>query len=230
MSEPVASKPEETVNAEEPIKKAKEKQTQERRIISEDCEWNLAPVEKLTVLCLKAIVKSFEKSPDLHKLPLKHRETVINSISIDLPLSIAGPIIPDEDYWKRRSKARFIYASVTSHGNSWKRLFFELHLKDVIEKFTPSTDETVMETSMKNLIEELKIGAPFVETLKLGQLRPISVVPKGDDEEKIPAEALKILEGKKDEPLDHLNLGQLLLHLGKLKDLSIYYGYTEFNN
>ncbi|KAJ3276113.1 T-complex-associated testis-expressed protein 1 [Terramyces sp. JEL0728] len=210
----------------EPIKKIKEKQAQERRIISEDCEWNLAPVEKLTVLCLKAIVKNFERSPDLYTLPAKHREAVINSISIDLPLSIAGPIIPDEDYWKRRSKTRFVYASVASHGNSWKRLFFELHLKEVIEKFTPSTDAAIMGNSMKSLIEELKTGAPFVETLKLGQLRPITIVPKGD-EEKIPADALKLLEGKKEEPLDHLNLGQILLHLDKLKDISIYYGVID---
>ncbi|KAJ3258060.1 T-complex-associated testis-expressed protein 1 [Boothiomyces macroporosus] len=230
MSEPAAStKGEDTAVVEEPVKKAKEKPVQERRILSEDCEWNLAPVEKLTALCLKAIVKNFEKSPDLDKLPSKHRETVINSISIDLPLHIAGPIISDEDYWKRRSKARFLYASVANHGNSWKRLFFELHLKDVIEKFTPSSDESVMESGMKGLTEELKIGAPFVETLKLGQLRPINIVPKGDDDEKIPAEALKLLEGKKDEPLDHLNLGHILLHLGRLKDLSVYYGYVVFN-
>lgn len=33
-----------------------------RRIIAEDPEWNLAPVEKLTNLCVKAIVKDFESA------------------------------------------------------------------------------------------------------------------------------------------------------------------------
>jgi hypothetical protein len=38
----------------------RERKAAQRRIIAEDPEWNLAPVEKLTELCLKIIVANFE--------------------------------------------------------------------------------------------------------------------------------------------------------------------------
>lgn len=41
--------------------KEKEKDGLKRRIIAEDPEWNLAPVQKLTNLCIQIIVKNFER-------------------------------------------------------------------------------------------------------------------------------------------------------------------------
>jgi hypothetical protein len=39
---------------------AKERKMAQRRCIAEDPEWNLAPVEKLSELCVKVIVANFE--------------------------------------------------------------------------------------------------------------------------------------------------------------------------
>lgn len=36
-----------------------------RRIIAEDPEWNMAPVEKLSNICVKLIVSNFESSVSL---------------------------------------------------------------------------------------------------------------------------------------------------------------------
>ena len=74
-------------------------------------------------------------------------------------------------------------ASLKDHGGSWKRLFFELHLRDEIENFRPTTDWAVMEHKLKALQEELVLGAPFVETLKLRQLKPLHIVPQPDDDD-----------------------------------------------
>ncbi|KAJ3114625.1 hypothetical protein HK098_007295, partial [Nowakowskiella sp. JEL0407] len=38
------------------------KEKQQRRIIAEDPEWNLAPVEKLSELCVRVIVSNFESN------------------------------------------------------------------------------------------------------------------------------------------------------------------------
>ncbi|KAI8843930.1 hypothetical protein BJ741DRAFT_589591 [Chytriomyces cf. hyalinus JEL632] len=86
---------------------AKERRMAQRRCIAEDKEWNLALVEKLSELCLRVVVANFEKSPKLNGIPSKHRERVLSSISINLPLTIAAPLIPDESYWKRRAAAHF---------------------------------------------------------------------------------------------------------------------------
>ncbi|KAJ3065807.1 T-complex-associated testis-expressed protein 1, partial [Rhizoclosmatium hyalinum] len=43
----------------------------------------------------------------LNGIPTKHRERVLSSISVNLPLAIAANLIPDESYWKRRATAHF---------------------------------------------------------------------------------------------------------------------------
>ncbi|KAJ3062382.1 Kinesin-associated protein 3 [Podochytrium sp. JEL0797] len=87
---------------------AKERRMAQRRCIAEDKEWNLALVEKLSELCLRVIVTNFEKSHKfLNGIPRKHRERVLSSVSVNLPLSIAAALIPDESYWKRRVTSHF---------------------------------------------------------------------------------------------------------------------------
>ncbi|KAJ3089631.1 T-complex-associated testis-expressed protein 1 [Quaeritorhiza haematococci] len=135
----------------------------QRRIIAEDPEWNLAPVEKLSELCIRAIVANFQTSPILKGLPRRYRDKILGSIATNLPLSITAPLVPDDtvvvsptssfvssekkggllyesNYWKRCALQRFHNCDPARHGGSWKRLFFELHTRQLIEGFVPRTD------------------------------------------------------------------------------------------
>nr|KAJ3420832.1 T-complex-associated testis-expressed protein 1 [Polyrhizophydium stewartii] len=175
----------------------KERIAANRRIIAEDPEWNLAPIERLSDLCVRMIVANFEKKPILKGIPDKYRDRIIAAVSIDIPLHIAAPLIPDESYWQRRSKTRFKLANVQEHGGSWKRLFFELYLRDRIETFVPRRDPstTVLAAAvaaaaasgspemplsdndpMKQLLSEIKLGEPFVNRIHLRQLKPSEVL------------------------------------------------------
>lgn len=51
-----------SIMEDQPVFEQSVKESRERRIIAEDPEWNLAPVEKLTALCIKVIVKNFERT------------------------------------------------------------------------------------------------------------------------------------------------------------------------
>lgn len=198
--------------------------SQNRRIIAEDPEWNLSPVSKLKDLCISVIVKNFEsRVRHLKDLPEKYRDTIIESISTEINLAIAATLIPDMSYWKRRSKTRFQLASIVNHGNSWKRLFFELHSRTEIENFVPTTDYEVMEQRLVALKQTLTISAPFVEQLHLRHLKPMEIVPQADDEE-IALTNTKT-EGTKQSPVNHLNLSIILGILRNLKGLTIYFGY-----
>ncbi|KAJ3264745.1 T-complex-associated testis-expressed protein 1, partial [Borealophlyctis nickersoniae] len=150
---------------------ARQKMMAQRRIIAEDPEWNLAPVEKLSELCVRVIVANFEKTPLLTGIPTKYRDRVLSSISVTLPLPIAAPLIPDEPYWHRRATSAFKLCDPDAHGKSWKRLFFELHIRNAVEQFVPKREGGVEEEL--RLVEELKLAAPFVVGLEVGQLRPM---------------------------------------------------------
>ncbi|KAJ3038996.1 T-complex-associated testis-expressed protein 1, partial [Rhizophlyctis rosea] len=158
----------------------KEKLMAQRRIIAEDPEWNLAPVPKLSELCVKIIVANFEKTPHLSTLPTKYRNLILSSISTSLPLSLAAPLIPDESYWSRRALATYKLCNIANHGNSWKRLFFEKHIQDVIENHIPKKSSSGMGTGAgreeeKKVVEEIRLAGSWVERLEIGQLRPVEM-------------------------------------------------------
>jgi hypothetical protein len=202
-----------------------------RRIIAEDLEWNVVPIANLTQMCITVIVSNFEsnrsynlETPILQGLPLKCRDEVINSLSTSLPLSIAGPFIPDMNYWKRRSKEYYRLASVCDHGNDWKRLFFESYLQSSLEEFVPSLDFDIMEEKMGKLKQVLDIASPYVYTLKVRQLRPLKWTPQPDDLE-VAMSDTKVLGNPTTRTLDHLDIGFVISHLKQLKEVSLYYGY-----
>ncbi|KAJ3391413.1 T-complex-associated testis-expressed protein 1 [Lobulomyces angularis] len=121
---------------------SKERRMNQRKIIGEDPEWNLAPVKKLTALCIKVIVKNFEKNPIIDGIPLKYRKSVLSEISTSLPLSITANLIPDDLYWKKCAQEKFINCDPKRHGGSWKRLFFERYCKHLIEYYQPNSRVT----------------------------------------------------------------------------------------
>ena len=132
-------------------------------------------------------------------------------------------MIPDEEYWKRRAKSKFRLASLKDHGGLWKRLFFELHLREEIEKFSPSPDYTIMEPKLKKLLQELQFGAPFVEKLLLRQLKPVEFFSQPDDEESAMMDFKS--DKSKSSPRDHIDMGVVISALKNLKEFGVYYGY-----
>ena len=96
-----------------------------RRIIVEDPGWNLNPVPLLTELCVSHILKNFQENPILDSVPEKYRTKVLEGLTDELPLSLTIALIHDDDYWKRCAQKRFTNCTVSDHGHSWKRLYFE---------------------------------------------------------------------------------------------------------
>lgn len=188
---------------------ARTTQKQPRRIIAEDPEWNLAPVDKLSQLALSAIVANFEKKPILNDIPQQYTDKVFSSISVDIPLEITAKLIDDEGYWERRSKAHFKICDVSKHGNNFKRLYFERKIQKELEEFVP-TQELDSEQVLK-LVVLLKLASPFVQELTLRQMR--QVVPPLDAPLK-----------ETDPQPNHLPMELVFEHLKNLKSLNVYFG------
>ncbi|KAI9098244.1 hypothetical protein DFS34DRAFT_620121 [Phlyctochytrium arcticum] len=214
----------------------------QRRVIAEDPEWNLAAVENLSELCLKSIVANFEKRPVLQGIPTKYREHVLSAISVEMPLQITAPLIPDDIYWKRKATATFKLCDPAAHGNVWKRLFFEKHMRQVIERYIPGL------IKLEDLVTELDLAAPYVQTLKLNQLLPEGYPPSAlvsADEKKLDHTKKTVKEPtsvgldkantdmtskdllRANGPPDHLDIGLILSKLAKVSQISLYYGVRD---
>ncbi|MEW5310530.1 MAG: hypothetical protein WDW38_002319 [Sanguina aurantia] len=118
----------------------------------------------LQELCIKVVAANFEESPSFGLLPDALMRKVIHILPLDLPLELAGALIHDEKYWKRRGCARWKNCEVFAHGNSWKQLYFERNLQDVLEMFDMNYSD------LNELKRLLTYSRRFVQSLGLRQL------------------------------------------------------------
>ncbi|KAI2652311.1 Dynein regulatory complex subunit 5 [Labeo rohita] len=187
-----------------------------RSIIAEDPEWSLELVPLLTTLCLQHIIKHFEGNPILDKLAPNYKAYVLQRLPTSLPLTVTANLISDESYWKRCCESRWAVCDVSTYNNSWKRMFFERHLENIIEFFIPDSTDT------KTVLDVVPLCRNFVKRLKVSQLLPpIKESPKFDEDDRSDCASDTGSEGPS---MDHFDFRILLDKLPNLEELSVVYG------
>ncbi|XP_005861014.1 PREDICTED: T-complex-associated testis-expressed protein 1 [Myotis brandtii] len=190
-----------------------------RRIIAEDAEWSLAIVPLLTDLCIRHIVKNFRNNPILTQLLPEHQQKVLRQLPPDLPLAVTANLIDDENYWHRCCEQRWPVCHLDCHGGSWKRLFFERHLENLIKHFIPgSTDPAV-------ILDLLPLCRNYVRRIRVDQfLPPVQLRPPPHNGDQSDSGS----EGETEEPsMDHYQLGELVAGLSQLEELDLVYGIKD---
>uniref|UniRef100_A0A667FWW1 T-complex-associated-testis-expressed 1 n=1 Tax=Lynx canadensis TaxID=61383 RepID=A0A667FWW1_LYNCA len=190
-----------------------------RRIIAEDPEWSLAIVPLLTELCIQHIVENFQNNPILKQLLPEHKQKVLDHLSPDLPLAVTANLIDDESYWRRCCTQRWPVCHVAKHGGSWKRMFFERHLENLLRHFIPSTTDPAL------ILELLPLCRNYVRRLRVDQfLPPMKLPPRPRSGELSESGS----EAEVEEPAtDHYQLGDLVAGLSHLEELDLVYGVKD---
>ncbi|XP_047715343.1 dynein regulatory complex subunit 5 isoform X1 [Prionailurus viverrinus] len=190
-----------------------------RRIIAEDPEWSLAIVPLLTELCIQHIVENFQNNPILKQLLPEHKQKVLDHLSPDLPLAVTANLIDDESYWRRCCTQRWPVCHVAKHGGSWKRMFFERHLENLLKHFIPSTTDPAL------ILNLLPLCRNYVRRLRVDQfLPPMKLPPRPRSGELSDSGS----EAELEEPAtDHYQLGDLVAGLSHLEELDLVYGVKD---
>ncbi|KAJ1147812.1 hypothetical protein NDU88_000667 [Pleurodeles waltl] len=188
-----------------------------RRIIAEDPEWSLAIVPLLTELCLRHIVNNFENKPILDELLPKHKVKVLEKLPTTVPLKVTANLISDEGYWKRCCLKQWEICDVSQYGGSWKRLFFERYLENLIEHFIPEV------TDLGIILEAIPLCKDHVRKLDIRQLLPpVKINLKKDVDDDLSESESDIAI---DIPsIDHFDFGTITSSLSFLEELHLVYG------
>lgn len=188
-----------------------------RRIIAEDPEWNLATVPQLDELCLKHIIGNFDSNPLLQQLLPRHKTKVLSNLAVNIPLLVTANLITDENYWQRCCKTRWMICDVSLYKNSWKRMFFEKNLEEIIEKFVPGSDQF-------KLIETLQLSKDYIRCLDIKQLLPPIKEPAifGDDDFSDSESDIGDIPS-----CDHFDFNLAIEMLPKLEELHLTYGVKD---
>nr|XP_029131841.1 dynein regulatory complex subunit 5 [Labrus bergylta] len=184
-----------------------------RRIIAEDPDWYLTLVPCLSKLCLQSIIKNFEVRQIFEELKPSEKEFVQEGLSTSLPLDVTANWITDGVYWKRCCEGRWDLCDVSHYGNSWKRMFFERHMENIIELFIPEVTET------NKVLDLVPICKNYVKRLDITQLLPPIKEPQTEEEE----DGLELLGNNEGPSIDHFNFNILLSKLTNLEELHLVY-------
>ena len=55
--------------------------------------------------------------------------------------SISSELISDEGYWERCCRKHWSLCDVSCYGKVWKRMFFERHAEELVERFVPEKSD-----------------------------------------------------------------------------------------
>ncbi|KAF3702991.1 T-complex-associated testis-expressed protein 1 [Channa argus] len=189
-----------------------------RRIIAEDLDWSLATVPRLSHLCLQSIVDKFEENPIFEELTPSQKDFIQKRLSLSLPLSLTANLISDGAYWERCCKQRWDLCDISHYGHSWKRMFFERHIENIIELFIPDV------TNPETVLELVPLCKNYVKRLDISQLLP----PINDPQEEEECSSDLESDNEYDRPsMDHFNFGILLDKLTCLEEFHLVYRVKE---
>ncbi|XP_009958454.1 PREDICTED: T-complex-associated testis-expressed protein 1 [Leptosomus discolor] len=187
-----------------------------RHRIVEDPEWSLATVPRLTELCLQHIVRNFQNNPILDRLLPGHRRKVLDRLSTSLPLAVTANLINDEGYWKRCCTERWRVCDISNHGDSWKRMFFERHLENILKRFIPNT------TDPNQVLELIPLCKDYVRKLEVDQFLPPVQVDRKEERDDLSDTGSDF--GFGEVSVHHYDLGVLNPALPHLEELHLTYG------
>ncbi|XP_027743488.1 dynein regulatory complex subunit 5 [Empidonax traillii] len=190
-----------------------------RRCITEDPSWSLVTVPHLTELCLQHIVHNFEKNPILNYLLPKHQRKVLDRLSTGLPLAVTANLVSDEEYWKRCCTERWQLCDVSNYGDSWKRMFFERHLENILKCFTPNT------TDPKQVLELIPLCKGYVRKLEIDQFLPPVKVDQKEERDDLSDAGSDFESGEAS--VQHYDLKDLITALPHLEELHLTYGVKD---
>lgn len=158
-------------------------------------------------------------NPILKQLPPEHQQKVLSHLPHDLPLAVTANLIDDENYWHRCCIKRWSVCHVAKHGGSWKRMFFERHLENLLKLFIPGT------TDPNVILDLLPLCRNYVRRIQVDQFLPpvrLPTPPQADEQSDSGSEG----EGSEPEK-DHYQLESLVAGLKHLEELDLVYGVKD---
>lgn len=187
--------------------------------IIEDPEWCLIAVPPLTELCLQHIVQNFTNNPVLDRLPPEDQRKVLARLPTGLPLTVTANLISDEGYWKRCCTERWQVCDISNHGGSWKRMFLERHLENILKCFVPNT------TDPDRVLELIPLCRDYVRKLEVDQFLPPVKEDEKEETDDLSDSGSDL--GFGEVYIHHYDLGALVPALPLLEELHLTYGVKD---
>ncbi|NXG27294.1 DRC5 protein, partial [Dromaius novaehollandiae] len=159
------------------------------------------------------------ENPIMDRLLPEHQRKVLDKLSTGLPLTVTANLIHDEDYWKRCCTQRWQVCDVSNYGDSWKRMFFERHLENILKCFIPNI------TDPNQVLELIPLCKEYVWKLEVDQFLPPVTLDQKEEEDNFSDSGSDL--GLSEVSMHHYDLGVLITALPHLEELNLTYGVKD---
>ena len=125
-------------------------------------------IQRLDDICLESIANNFNEYPIIDEIPNEYIENLVSLIDLDkLNTNNMFKNVKNEKLFERMSCERWQNCKIELHGMSWKRLYIERHICNLLENYYPSNNKLINYTQ---LIECIKSCNNLVYKIELNQL------------------------------------------------------------
>lgn len=124
-------------------------------------------VPRLDDLIIKALAENYHICPAFDRIPAEYLDNVVALLDpSQIEFTVAATYITAEKFWRRLCKERWQICETGEHGQSYKRMYVERHLQQLLESYHPSKDLQ----NYHRLLKQVNASGPFVQTVKIQQL------------------------------------------------------------
>jgi len=127
-------------------------------------------IPRLDVICAEELANKFH---ELHLLDEKDKVPKAYEAAICSQINLAQADIPEcakkidsEIFWERLAREKWSELDLSHHGFSWKRLFLERYLSELMEKYYPGPDDG----NWQLLLETVLAVRPHVHSLQVREM------------------------------------------------------------
>jgi len=124
----------------------------------------VAIVPRLDDLAIKALAENYHIYPALDRIPPEYVDNVVALLDPStIDFTSAVKFITTDKFWKRFCHERWAVCDLSKHRMSYKTLYIERHLQELLEHYHPSKSQITFE----KLKSQLSVASSFVSTLDI---------------------------------------------------------------
>jgi len=133
----------------------------------------------LSEIALKAVAKNYLLYKEkLTELEPKYRNKIYDLMSVEYDIEDLYPFIDYEPFWERACKNRYKSDDCSISGNSWKQLYVETYVKELISNFKADVEDQEALDNLKRVCDMIKYSVFNLDIPTFSYKFDISFIPQ----------------------------------------------------
>ena len=139
-------------------------------------EPELIPLSEIAIKAVAANYLMYKEQ--LSELEPKYRNKIYDLMSVDYDIEDLYPFIDYEPFWERACRNKYKSDDCSISGNSWKQLYVETFVKELIANFKADTDDQEALDHLKKVCDMIKYSVFNLDIPTFSYKFDISFIPQ----------------------------------------------------